>query len=513
MAIIHVKTQDQVLLATVLPKLACNSKNEVKLHVEFDPTWDGYTKSAVFYTSNDPTPYTEPLSSTGDCTIPAEVLAEAGYLFITVHGVKTSTGALKPSTPIKYKVLPGTPPLLISDPSGSVYQRLVSDYGEAEHEIAVERARINNLIALKNGSTTGDAELSDIRVGADGKTYSTAGEAVRGQANKMRSVYSALGEKIKKAASGGNNQDILENCTWEDDVGLSSTDGKRIKGGATGYRCITDFLPVLPNTTYKTLAYAVICEYDIFGSFVVGHSFDTTDLTFVTNENTAYILVAQRPNNVKPTIKYYDVGTIKKRLSVLGDSYSTYGGFVTPSTNRCFYNGENENENTSDVSDMWWYKLVVQNGFLLELNNSHSGSPICNIGYDGSDASSFSFLARMDNIGRPDIIAVFGGTNDAWANVTIGNYKYSNFTDDDLKTFRPAFAYMCEYLQKHHPNAAIYIIINSGLSDDITNSMTTISTHYGIEAITLPIFEKTFDGHPGIEGQDAIYKYVKDIII
>lgn len=52
-------------------------------------------------------------------------------------------------------------------------------------EVEVERQRINNLTSLPEGSTTGDAELMDIRVGADGIVYPTAGEAVRGQVGKL----------------------------------------------------------------------------------------------------------------------------------------------------------------------------------------------------------------------------------------------------------------------------------------------------------------------------------------
>jgi hypothetical protein len=545
--IVKLDCVDKKLIANEVPVIASGGVNDTTIEVNFSTEWDGLGKSAVFFNEKYETVY-EVVLTNDACTIPGEVLTDPGYIFIGVRGVDADENVVKPSTLVRFKLLNGAPVGngTAVEPTANVYQQLLTAYGktdakftsktsdlnaaivaeeterksadateaaERKAEIAVERARIDAFTSLAEGSTTGDAELQDIRIGADGATYDSAGTAVRNQMKLVEKAINTRIDEFRNVLNEPKNKDLLEECVWLNDVGLSTADGKKLSNNAAGYRCISDFVSVLPNTRYDTTTYAIICEYDLFGNFLFGHSFATSDLFFTTTQNTAYVLCAQRPNNVVPYLKHASSSPIKKRISILGDSYSTYGGFVTPETNRCFYNGENENEDTTDVSDMWWYKLIENNDFLLEYNNSFSGSPICNTGYDGSNASSFSFLNRMKNIGRPDVIAVFGGTNDSWAGVPIGEYKYSNWTENDLKNFRPAFAYMCEHLQKHNPNANIYIIINSGLSDDVTTSMIAICEHYNIAKIALPTFDKPYGGHPGRSGQMTIYENVKDTIV
>lgn len=62
------------------------------------------------------------------------------------------------------------------------FERLNAASVNMASTMALESARTDNLIS---GSTPDGAEVIDIRVGADGKTYATAGEAVRGQINTL----------------------------------------------------------------------------------------------------------------------------------------------------------------------------------------------------------------------------------------------------------------------------------------------------------------------------------------
>lgn len=56
---------------------------------------------------------------------------------------------------------------------------------DLEDKVYTLNGRFNIFATLKEGSTTADAELADVRLGADGNTYNSAGEAVRGQFRQL----------------------------------------------------------------------------------------------------------------------------------------------------------------------------------------------------------------------------------------------------------------------------------------------------------------------------------------
>lgn len=204
-----------------------------------------------------------------------------------------------------------------------------------------------------------------------------------------------------------------------------------------------------------------------------------------------------------------------RRVSVLGDSYSTFEGYLTPANNAVWYfeNHRPELTDVQDVSQTWWHLLISERGWKLCRNNSFSGATICNTGYQKEDYSDRSFLTRMTNLGSPDIIFIFGATNDSWAQSPIGEFKYEGFTKDDLWAFRPAMARMLQWMTSRYVNTDIYFILNDGLSAEVTSSARTICEHYGVKCIELKNIDKKA-GHPSVKGMrqiaDQVGAAVKD---
>lgn len=99
----------------------------------------------------------------------------------------------------------------------------IGDVVDLVDDVAVLEARMDEFARLPDGSlsTAADAELVDIRVGSDGTTYSSAGDAVRGQVNNLKAVSA------------------FNKLTWTLKKGIVANDGTLYD---SDYVAVTDFI-------------------------------------------------------------------------------------------------------------------------------------------------------------------------------------------------------------------------------------------------------------------------------
>ena len=195
----------------------------------------------------------------------------------------------------------------------------------------------------------------------------------------------------------------------------------------------------------------------------------------------------------------------KPVVSILGDSYSTFEGYI-PVGNAVWYDTRPNPKKTdvSDVKHTWWWQFISRGGYILGVNDSYSGATVSYTGYNGADYSDRSFITRLPRLGSPDILLIFGATNDSWAGVKVGEYSYAEpLSGPQLYEFRPAMARLLSEAVNRYPGTEIYFIINSELRDDITQSIREVCDHYSVRYIQLHDIDK-ISGHPSRAGMTAI---------
>lgn len=249
--------------------------------------------------------------------------------------------------------------------------------------------------------------------------------------------------------------------------------------------------------------------------------------------------------------KYFDSSSFVnnewagKKLSILGDSISTFGvpdqnnatGTWTYAGNRCRYPQANLFTN---VEYQYWYKLIQKLGMTLGINESWAGSRVSNTQEtDSGDLGPNRCMASLTRIGHlgengtPDLIIVYGGTNDAGASVTLGTFDTTNpknYTAEEIAslpvdTFANAYRTMLVRLQYYYPLAKIvccfpnytdsyYTITNLDKYEEIIRE---VCDFFGVEYIDLRTIGVNVyntsaylpDGiHPNANGMELIYKTI-----
>lgn len=207
-----------------------------------------------------------------------------------------------------------------------------------------------------------------------------------------------------------------------------------------------------------------------------------------------------------------------KRVSVIGDSISTFRGYLANSTYRTHYPAADGT--VTMVSQTYWYKLIYNymSDAVFDTNISFSGSAVTKTTKASSaDQPWFGhdFNARYlecGGVGRPDIVLIHGGTNDHGHNVDnlAPNYPMRSETmpsreqmnavysvADRAKgfeeiaalpdtTFCEAYCKLLRLLKNQYPSVKIVCITGDYYyTSAIPDAIIDMANHYGARPVDL----------------------------
>lgn len=183
----------------------------------------------------------------------------------------------------------------------------------------------------------------------------------------------------------------------------------------------------------------------------------------------------QNNKNITDTIysikEYLKLNLNGKVISILGDSLSTYSGYI-PTGNATYY--PSSNNDIGAVEQTWWMQLITESNAILGINNSYSGAKV-----SGNEDSSYT--KRATNLGNPDYIIIHGGTNDIWQNVTVGSLHFELAEESlNINEFADSYDLLVRKCKSLYPYANIILVIPHVVSAEYTTVINEIAKHYNL---------------------------------
>ena len=344
-------------------------------------------------------------------------------------------------------------PEVIVAENPSLVSQLISDVG-------LLSSQLDNLLSIPSGSlsTSADAALADIKVGWDGTTYDTPGDAVRGQIGSLSEDLISITQYI---------YDVKKESINKEDTAVKSNLGKLEYANAYG----------LETYTYTINKYPT--KLKVSGT-LRGSS---TWLAVTVSEDGT--LIDRIKQGTLENVKYEDVEitientSVKSLVVTVMKTLPKEIVFARPVA-VCFKSEYDsiQDKIIADLNKSWLNKIAVCFGDSITygdngLGNGLEGKKISwvtylpilcgfteaiNLGYKGSTVAHYNgeqspcFVDRLTTIVKGDLYIVMGGVNDHMKNIPLGNIG-----NDNNSTFIGALETVVKYIKSNYPESELLV--------------------------------------------------------
>lgn len=276
-----------------------------------------------------------------------------------------------------------------------------STASQLRNEMSLLDTRMDNIL-VSGTPTQGNAELIDIRVGANEITYPTAGDAVRGQYNELKDALRSIPKTEPVDITPTTNNKYIKN-----------SDGTIVDAGSVSYY-ISSELNVEFGERYRISLMmrfnnAVVAFYDSVGTFIstIPASNGTADGSNYIFTNYEFTVPANASKMIIGFYTYeFDVQKVYQAFSShpawYGKKWACLGDSLTA-------------ENTATTKH--YFDYVAEDTGIVPINLGVNGT-----GYARSSASGDPFYNRIDTIPTDsDVVTIFGSFNDIGSGLEFGD--------------------------------------------------------------------------------------------
>ena len=398
--------------------------------------------------------------------------------------------------------------------TAAVDEHFAAHSSEWNQALAVERARIDQFVALEEGSTTGDAELMDGRISNTGHSFANIGTHIRSVSDTIDEFADNL--TVDGYLAEDLYSDVKENCETVEGYFFRCPDSDMV--AADLWKCYT--LSVCAGEKYRIKTYTVSAgvavafmttryDADDIDAAILYYpenksSGEIVDIIVEVPAGAVQMLVNEQKEQCEAIIeKYVSKRFVKASNSVLcGKHLVCCGDSITEAVN-------------PDGGYFANYAEIVAERHGMTCTKDGVGGSTMAYG-QGKTFSTERYL----NIPEFDYLTIWFGWNDA-AYSELGTIE-----DEDNSTFYGAYRLVLKHLVVNNPTKKIGLIVPYGdeVVEQYAQAVREISILYGIPCLDLQNHNKcslvwgsenevqlarrnalTYDGtHPNQAGHDFI---------